>query len=322
MLKVLGVPFAGLIALFVAIADLIPLVGATLGAVVAVVAGFVHSVPAGIAVIVFFVLYQQLENHLLQPLILSRTVELNPLTVLVAILVAVELAGILGALLAIPVAGMVQVVAAGPLGQPAGPAQGRADSRARRNAPPSHRPRRRPRGGGASGRRRLWGLGRRLAWRWRLAAAGPAAADLPAQRAGRGVVELEEQPVAARAGREHGLPRGGALRGHAHEPGRVRAGHRPALTRRAHRPAGRRPSRGHVQSCAVGRPERASSTRGSAPAGRPSSAAGRGQVVRRPTAGSSGGRQLAAAVPEQLLRGAVGGGDPAAPSVTSTGPPR
>ncbi|HYJ75223.1 MAG TPA: AI-2E family transporter [Kineosporiaceae bacterium] len=109
-LKVAGVPFAGLISLFVAIADLIPLIGATLGAVVAVVAAFVHSVPAGIAIIVFFVVYQQLENHLLQPLILSRTVDLNPLTVLVAILVAVELAGILGALLAIPVVGMIQVV--------------------------------------------------------------------------------------------------------------------------------------------------------------------------------------------------------------------
>jgi predicted PurR-regulated permease PerM len=109
-LKLLGVPFAALISLFVALADLIPLVGATLGAVVAALAGFVHSVPAGIGVIVFFVVYQQLENHLLQPLILSRTVDLNPLTVLVAILVAVELAGILGALLAIPIAGMAQVV--------------------------------------------------------------------------------------------------------------------------------------------------------------------------------------------------------------------
>ena len=111
VLKVTGVPFAGLIALFVAIADLIPLVGATLGAVVAAVAGFVHSVPAGIAVVVFFVVYQQVENHLLQPLIFARTVKLNPLTVLVAILVAVELAGILGALLAIPIASMIQVVA-------------------------------------------------------------------------------------------------------------------------------------------------------------------------------------------------------------------
>jgi predicted PurR-regulated permease PerM len=109
-LKIAGVPFASLISLFVALADLIPLVGATLGAVVAVVAAFVHSVPAGIGIIVFFVVYQQLENHLLQPLILSRTVNLNPLTVLVAILVAVELAGILGALLAIPIAAMIQVI--------------------------------------------------------------------------------------------------------------------------------------------------------------------------------------------------------------------
>jgi predicted PurR-regulated permease PerM len=110
VLLVLHVPFAGLIALFVAVADLIPLVGATLGAAVAVLAGFVHSVPAGIAVLVFFVVYQQLENHLLQPIILSRTVQLNPLTVLVAILLAAELAGMLGALLAIPVAGMIQVI--------------------------------------------------------------------------------------------------------------------------------------------------------------------------------------------------------------------
>ena len=110
VLAVLGIPFAGLIALFVGLADLIPLVGATLGAVVAGLAAFVQSVPAGIIVVVFFVVYQQVENHLLQPLIFSRTVRLSPLTVLVAILVAVELAGLLGALLAIPLAGMIQII--------------------------------------------------------------------------------------------------------------------------------------------------------------------------------------------------------------------
>lgn len=110
VLKISGVPFAGLISLFVAIADLIPVVGATLGAVVAAIAAFVHSTPAGIAVVVFFLVYQQLENHLLQPLIFSRTVKLNPLAVLIAILLGVELAGILGALLAIPVAGITQVI--------------------------------------------------------------------------------------------------------------------------------------------------------------------------------------------------------------------
>jgi predicted PurR-regulated permease PerM len=109
-LRIAGVGFAALIALFVAIADLIPLVGATLGAVVASIAAFLHSVPAGIAVVIFFIVYQQLENHLLQPLIFARTVKLNPLAVLIAILLATELAGILGALLAIPVAGIIQVV--------------------------------------------------------------------------------------------------------------------------------------------------------------------------------------------------------------------
>jgi len=110
VLLVSGVPFAALIALFVGIADLMPLVGATIGGAVAVLAGFIHSIPAGIVVLVFFVLYQQLENHLLQPLVFARTVKLNPLTVIIAVLIGVELLGILGALLAIPVASMIQVI--------------------------------------------------------------------------------------------------------------------------------------------------------------------------------------------------------------------
>jgi predicted PurR-regulated permease PerM len=88
--------------LFVGIADLVPLVGVTLGAVVAGVAAFIHSVPAGIAVVVFFVLYQQLENHLLQPVVFADRVG--------AIRLATELAGVLGALLAIPVAGIIQLI--------------------------------------------------------------------------------------------------------------------------------------------------------------------------------------------------------------------
>ncbi|SCL28111.1 Predicted PurR-regulated permease PerM [Micromonospora rhizosphaerae] len=137
VLVLTGVPFAGVIALLVAIADLIPLVGATLGAVIAAGAGFLHSPTAGIVVLVFFVVYQQVENHLLQPVIMSRTVRLNPLTVLVSALLAAELAGLLGALLAIPAAGIVQVLLRefGPAGWRAsaghtvGPEQGRAGGR-------------------------------------------------------------------------------------------------------------------------------------------------------------------------------------------------
>ncbi|MFC0004105.1 AI-2E family transporter [Micromonospora siamensis] len=110
VLALTGVPFAGVIALLVAVADLIPLVGATLGAIIAAGAGFLHSPTAGIVVLVFFVVYQQVENHLLQPVIMGRAVRLNPLTVLVSVLLAVELAGLLGALLAIPAAGVVQIL--------------------------------------------------------------------------------------------------------------------------------------------------------------------------------------------------------------------
>jgi predicted PurR-regulated permease PerM len=110
VLTLLDVPYAGLLALFVAIADLIPLVGATLGAIVVTIAGFTQSVRAGVIIIVFFVVYQQVENHVLQPLIFARTVQLNPLSALVAILIFTQLAGILGALLAIPIAGMIQII--------------------------------------------------------------------------------------------------------------------------------------------------------------------------------------------------------------------
>jgi predicted PurR-regulated permease PerM len=110
VLLLTGVPFAAVIALLVAIADLIPLVGATLGAVIAIAAAFLHSVTAGVIVLVFYVVYQQIENHVLQPLIIGRTVRLSPLVVLVSVLIAANLAGIIGALLAIPGAGIVQVL--------------------------------------------------------------------------------------------------------------------------------------------------------------------------------------------------------------------
>jgi predicted PurR-regulated permease PerM len=110
VLWIMGVPYRGVVALFVGFADLIPLVGATLGAVVAIAVAALHSLAAAIVVLVVFVVYQQLENHVLQPVIMSRTVELSALTVLVSILIGVELFGFLGALLAIPVAGVLHVV--------------------------------------------------------------------------------------------------------------------------------------------------------------------------------------------------------------------
>ena len=110
VLLILGVPYAVALGLIVAILDLIPLAGATIAAILIGTVAFIHSIPAGIIVIVFFILYQQVENHLLQPLVYGRTVQLSPLVVLISILIGAELAGILGALGAIPVAGSIQVV--------------------------------------------------------------------------------------------------------------------------------------------------------------------------------------------------------------------
>ena len=110
-LFIAGVPFRGVLALWVAFADLIPLVGATLGAIPTIAIAFLHSVPAGIGITIFYIVYQQFENHVLQVTIMSRTVALNPLLVLVSVLVGVELTGMLGALLAIPAGGIIQVVA-------------------------------------------------------------------------------------------------------------------------------------------------------------------------------------------------------------------
>ena len=109
-LKIAGVPFAEVLALWVAFADLIPLVGATLGAIPAVLVALLDSTGAGVATLIFFVVYQQFENHVLQVTIMARTVAINPLMVLVSVLIGVELLGFLGALFAIPAAGMVQVI--------------------------------------------------------------------------------------------------------------------------------------------------------------------------------------------------------------------
>lgn len=110
-LRIAGVPYAEVLALWVAFADLIPLVGATLGAIPTVAIAFLQSVPVGIAAIVFFVIYQQFENNVLQVTVMSRTVNVNPLGIFVSVLVGVELLGLLGGLLAIPAAGVIQVVA-------------------------------------------------------------------------------------------------------------------------------------------------------------------------------------------------------------------
>jgi predicted PurR-regulated permease PerM len=111
VLFAVGVPYAVALGLVVALLDLIPLAGATIAAIaVVLVALAANGVTAAIVVAVFFVVYQQVENHILQPVVYGRTVQLSPLAVLISVLIGAEVAGVLGALGAIPIAGAIQVL--------------------------------------------------------------------------------------------------------------------------------------------------------------------------------------------------------------------
>jgi predicted PurR-regulated permease PerM len=110
-LWILGVPYAAALAVLMGVFDLVPLVGATIGAVAAIGVAFAtQGVTAGVVMIVVNVVYQQIENHILQPLVYRRTVQLSAFLVLVAVLLGGELMGVLGALIAIPIAGSIQLV--------------------------------------------------------------------------------------------------------------------------------------------------------------------------------------------------------------------
>jgi predicted PurR-regulated permease PerM len=110
-LTVLGVPFAAPLSVLMAFLDLIPLVGATIGGVVIAIVTAFHDFPtATIVWVVVFIVYQQVENNVLQPVVYRRTVDVSPLIVIIAILIGSTLLGVLGALVAIPVAAGVQIV--------------------------------------------------------------------------------------------------------------------------------------------------------------------------------------------------------------------
>jgi predicted PurR-regulated permease PerM len=112
VLFAVGSEFAIALGLLVAILDLVPLAGATLAAIIVSTVVFIETDWIRCVIVIgFFVAYQQFENHVLQPLVYGRTVQLSPLAVLCAVLVGAQLAGILGALLAIPIAGSILAIA-------------------------------------------------------------------------------------------------------------------------------------------------------------------------------------------------------------------
>jgi predicted PurR-regulated permease PerM len=119
VLTALGVPYALLLALWVALVDFLPMIGGALAGIpTAIIAGLTQGLVAFIVTAVVFVVYQEIENHILNPIIMSRTVRINPLLVLVSVLIGANLGGLLGGffggfvavLLAIPIAGAIQVI--------------------------------------------------------------------------------------------------------------------------------------------------------------------------------------------------------------------
>lgn len=110
VLSILGVPFAGALAVLVALFDLIPLIGATIAGIIVLIVTLFHDFPtATIVWVVFAIAYQQFENYVIQPQIHKRSVQLEPFIVLISVICGGVLFGIVGALLAIPIAASIQI---------------------------------------------------------------------------------------------------------------------------------------------------------------------------------------------------------------------
>jgi predicted PurR-regulated permease PerM len=107
LLTILSVPYSIVLAISVAILGLIPLVGATLGAVIVVLVGLSQSWQTGVGIAVYYLIYQQVENYVIAPRIMARTVSVPGAVALIAALAGATLLGILGALIAIPIAAAI-----------------------------------------------------------------------------------------------------------------------------------------------------------------------------------------------------------------------
>jgi len=117
-LAALGLPFPLLWALWVALVDFLPMIGGALAGIPTVLFAYAHSLTAGLITAAAFVAYQQLENHVLNPIIMSRTVKVSPLLVLMSVLLGTSLGdwaggvfgGFVAALISIPCAAALQVI--------------------------------------------------------------------------------------------------------------------------------------------------------------------------------------------------------------------
>ena len=111
MLEVLGVDLAVPLAILVALFDLVPLIGLTIGGIVVALVAALHSFPDALIIwAVAFIAFQQVQDRVVQPLLYGRAVKVNPLIAIVVLFAGAQIAGILGALIAIPVAASIAVV--------------------------------------------------------------------------------------------------------------------------------------------------------------------------------------------------------------------
>ena len=106
----LGVPYFYVLALIAAIGEIVPIIGPILSAIPAILAGLSVSPQTGLFVAIFWIVQQQVENHLLVPKVMERQVGVSPVVVIVALLIGGSVLGIVGAILAVPTAAIIQVI--------------------------------------------------------------------------------------------------------------------------------------------------------------------------------------------------------------------
>ena len=109
-LVIAGIPYPVALAMLVAITDLLPLIGATIGAAIVTLVAFFVSVKVGLIAAVYYIAYQQIENYVIYPRVMKRSVDVSPVATVIAVLIGGSLLGVLGALLAIPIAAAAQLV--------------------------------------------------------------------------------------------------------------------------------------------------------------------------------------------------------------------
>ncbi len=114
-LMIMGVPFPFLWALWVALVDFLPMIGGALAGIPTVLFALTHSLTAAIVTLVVFLVYTQIENHILNPIVMSRTVKVNPLLVLLSILIGAEIGSWIGGIFGAFVAALISIPAAGAL---------------------------------------------------------------------------------------------------------------------------------------------------------------------------------------------------------------